>query len=415
VRLFSLLGPPQAEPLVLQKGDTNSAGQAAFDGAGRWLATTHGKEVAFWPLDTPRAQMFRTPDGPAQSIVFAPDGNTLLSLCVDRSVRAWPLRAPDGETRFLHPATRRMPVLQFMSLSSSGRVMAVSGAAGSLAVVRLDGRASRPLQGQFERNLIGRPAFSDDDQLLAAGVLGGPRDQKVIRVWDLGTGSVRVFGPLPTAGDMLAGGFSALRFVGRERLLAAVLRVGLVSVDLTSGTSRVLVAQPIGDFALSRGGRFGVGTTSSSDGAERGSSPAIRFDLVTGTAQRLSSHGTDVSAVALDPSGSVVATGSSDGTIRIGRVSGKEPHLLLGQEGAIYSLAFSPDGRWLAAAGEAFAIHIFPVPDLSRTPLHRRPHDALLTALRSHTNLRAVPDSSSATGYRLTPDPLPGWRTVPEW
>jgi hypothetical protein len=35
--------------------------------------------------------------------------------------------------------------------------------------------------------------------------------------------------------------------------------------------------------------------------------------------------------------------------------------------------------------------------------------------LRSHTNLRAVADPNSATGYRLEPGPFPGWANPPEW
>ena len=93
----------------------------------------------------------------------------------------------------------------------------------------------------------------------------------------------------------------------------------------------------------------------------------------------------------MDASDSMVATGSADGTIRIGRVSGEEPHVLLGQQGSVHSVAFSPDGRWLATAGEAFAIRLWPVPDMLKPPLHRQTLGELLTLLRSHTNLRAVP------------------------
>jgi WD40 repeat protein len=411
-RLFSLLGPSMGEPVALQKGDTNSAGTVAFEPSGHWLATTHGKEVAFWPLDTARAQVLRTPEGPARSVVFAPDGKSLFSLSVDGSMRARPLVGTDSEVRVLAPGSRRMPALRSMILDPSGRMLAASGVGGRMITVRMDGGAPQPLKGFPERSLIGRPAFSHDGRLLAAGLLGGARSEKLIRVWDLETGSVRALRPLPGAGEMIAGGICAVRFVGRERLLATVVDVGVVSVDLSKGTNRVLVAHSIGDFAMSPDGRFGVGMTGPKETRER---PAVRFDLVEGKAQPLSSHGTNVSAVAFDPSGSLIATGSLDGTIRIGRTSGEEPHLLLGQEGAIYSLAFSPDGRWLAAAGEAFAIHIFPVPDVSRPPLHRRPHDTLLSALGTHTNLRAIPDPKSATGYRLAPDKFPGWATLPEW
>ncbi len=38
-----------------------------------------------------------------------------------------------------------------------------------------------------------------------------------------------------------------------------------------------------------------------------------------------------------------------------------------------------------------------------------------MAALRSHTNLRAVADPQSSTGYKLEPGPFPGWAKLPEW
>lgn len=37
-----------------------------------------------------------------------------------------------------------------------------------------------------------------------------------------------------------------------------------------------------------------------------------------------------------------------------------------------------------------------------------------MRVLRSHTNLRAVPDPDSAGDYKLEPGPFPGWATPPE-
>ena len=179
-----------------------------------------------------------------------------------------------------------------------------------------------------------------------------------------------------------AGGIADVHFAGRDRLLAAVQGTGLVSFDLKSGASQRRGRPPDRPVrGVSRDGRFAVGTATV-DGSRGSGVRCSAFDLEDGSAQALPSHGTDVTAIALDASGLLVATGSCDGTIRVGRVSGEEPHLLLGQQGSIHSIAFSPDGRWLATAGEAFAIHLWPVPDVSKPPLHRRPHDELLTVLR---------------------------------
>jgi WD40 repeat protein len=119
--------------------------------------------------------------------------------------------------------------------------------------------------------------------------------------------------------------------------------------------------------------------------------------------------------MALDPSGSVAAIGMEDGTVRVGNLSGGEPHLLIGHEGAIDSIAISPDLRWVATTGEDNTLRLWPMPDLSKPPLHTLPHDELLAKLLSLTNLRAVREPSTATGWKIEVGPFPGWKHVPTW
>jgi len=100
--------------------------------------------------------------------------------------------------------------------------------------------------------------------------------------------------------------------------------------------------------------------------------------------------------------------------VRVGPISGQEPPLLLGHQGQIESLAVSQDGRWIATA-TAESFRLWPMPDVSKPPLHTLPHDELLVKLDAFTNLRAVRDEQSATGWSLEIGPFPGWETVPEW
>jgi WD40 repeat protein len=97
----------------------------------------------------------------------------------------------------------------------------------------------------------------------------------------------------------------------------------------------------------------------------------------------------------------------------VGLASGEEPHLLVGNGTDIEAMAFSPDGKWLAVADKGGEIRLWPVPEVRRTPMHLKPHAELLAALRSRTNLRAVADPASTSGYKLEPGPFPGWDGSP--
>ena len=78
------------------------------------------------------------------------------------------------------------------------------------------------------------------------------------------------------------------------------------------------------------------------------------------------------------------------------------------------AVAVSPDGRWIASVGGS-EIRLWAMPDVSRPPLHTLRHDELLAKLDALTNLRAVRDPESATGWTLETGPFPGWAEVPEW
>ena len=170
---------------------------------------------------------------------------------------------------------------------------------------------------------------------------------------------------------------------------------------------------------MSRDGRFL--TVHTSDASETEGAIRFRyeqlllFDLVEGTSRRITSHGSRLGKVSrVDPSGRILVTGDIDGVVRVGPVTGEEPHLLIGHEGFITGLAVSPDGRWIASASDE-SVRLWPMPDLTKPPLHTLPREELIAKLKTLTNLRVVRDPESSTGWTFTYDPFPGWETEPTW
>jgi WD40 repeat protein len=411
--VFDLAGPENTNPTLLVKGDTNNAGGAALDPTANWMATTHGSEVAFWPLASHRNRVLRL-DVPAAHVYFSSDGKRLLTALVDGTVQDRPLHA--GQTRVLRKTSRDDSAPVFgMAVAPDGRQLAVSGLGEIVEVLDLATGSWRQVRGVRPVPFMGRAAFSEDGRLLAAGVGAGLPGTKRLFVWDLESGEMKTFGPFTATGERREGGIASVEFVGNHTVLASVVGHGIVAVDLTTGANRLVAAKVAGEMAFTRDGRLGF-VVQERESARRTGAELFRLQA-DGEAQPVLSHGKVVTAVTLDPTEQWVASGSFDGTIRIGPVSGGDPHLLLGQEGggAVYSLAFSPDGQWIAASGEGFRLYLCTVPDLTKPPIHRLAHDALLTLFRTHTNLAAIPDASAPNGYRLEVGPFPGWAHLPQW
>jgi len=403
--IWGLDDPPGADPVRLAPASARMT-QVAFHPDGSRLVTASMLRLAVWPFDRSRFPfVLRGHAGLVEDVAFTADGSTLISSGSDGTVHRWPLQPGDKvEPGVLFDWGHKVEgVGSSTSLSGDGRFVAATGGEDVVHVLSTDGGPTRTFGG-FDLRVL-RAALSADGRKLA--VPGAVAGQEVIRIWDLETGADsaldlrEVFPP--------TNGMVELAFTGDGDLL--VTDGMLVRFDLDTGDHTVL-GESVGEFASNRDGTVLI-TRTRMDRPD--DDRATVRDLTTGAETPLTSHGIGVRAVATDPTGSIVVTGNRDGFIRVGRATGENPHHLMSNQGVVHCLAVSPDGRWIASGGSDGTVRLWPMPDLSKPPLYQLPHTELLAKLKALTNLRAVPDPEDSDGYVVKAGPFPGWETVPSW
>jgi WD40 repeat protein len=422
-RLWDLTGPPDARPLVIWEPPGSTSWRYAYHPSGRWLAKTAVDRVFFWQLDGPVSRVLDGHTGAIDDIEFTPDGEYLVTGSnPDRTVRLWPLSPQSGENA--HVLWKGQGISKLATDSSGHRVLVstvYSSSSNAAVLVRIE-EGQSAATGLWPEDMSGVYAvtFSDDGRKAAAGTLAGERwEDMVIRVWGLESGDVQVLALCENcAGEkhgLWDGGVQSLQFTPDGDLLSSGAS-GLRRWNLEEGRAEWLIRVPEPMYLISdadRDSRLLLTAETASVSVVEASNLTLH-DLAHGTSRRVKTHGDSVNRLAIDPTGTVIAT-STGNVIRVGSADGSEPHLLIGHEGDVGTIEISPDGRWVASGAEDANIRLWPMPDLSKPPLHTLPRTELIAKLKTLTNLRLVRDEESSTGWKFEVGPFPGWASVPEW
>jgi WD40 repeat protein len=399
ILLWDLSAPPGTQPMALRTGETSGVTMAAVHPDGAWLAIGD-RRVSVLPLSRTWSHTLLHDQVEIMGVAFDPGGKWLVSTSWDGKLRLWTLKSSDSnESRILFDS-KRHPIFH-PTVSPDGSRVAAGLWDGHIVVVDVKSGTSKELIGFGS---AAYPTFDRDGRRVAAA--GGWKlgSDAVIRIWDSETGEVlHVLDP----GDRKA--LTGVVFMPDGRLLSGGFG-GLRIWDIESGTSELIVSEPMMFPALHGQYVLGVRMVYDSNGSYRG--VAVVHDLQSGRSRVLESHGVRIWQAVWHPSGEQVVTTDRNGAIRVGLVGGDEPHLLVGHEMRPY-VSVHPNGSMIASAGPEGALRLWPMPE--GQPFNALPPDELVDRLHSLTNYRIVRDTESFTGYRLDLGPFPGWKDLPTW
>ena len=369
----------------------------SFNGGIKLWNTESGREAI--PIQGSHARV-------VLDIAFRPDGKRFASVSDDATVKFWDVQTGREIQTIRSHATGTTAV----AYSPGGDIVA---SAGWDSTIRLWDAASR--QEPWSLPLptgVSSVAFSHDNRYLAAG------DGNVVTVWDASTG-LPIWSESEPLTSFQNGTANSLRFDPENRLLASGLVDGTVHLrDARDGRivrTLSLTPNPVARLLNQVGVRVEGAPVTSVDFSPDGRSVAVGrtsgkvelWNPDNGTRKAvLNGHTNAATNVTFSPDGKFLASAGEenknqpggDQRVRLWEVStGREVRQFIGHEGGVFCVVFSPDGGQIFTGSRDLMIRVWDVHTGSLIRVQRGHSDDVLSLSLSSDGKRLASCGEDAT------------------
>jgi WD40 repeat protein len=330
IKLWQRPRDPRVATLDTAAADNTQVVAASADG--KWLATAAAdNSIKLWDLATGQvARALAGHTGPVTALRFSADGTKLVSGSADKSVRVWQVADGAVAGRLDTP----QPV-QAVAIAGNGQLI-TGGGDNVLRAWTMPAGPAKAVAGLTQP--VTAVAMSPDRKLLVLACADGP-----IHLVDTATWQVAK----SLAGH--AGAVNSLRFqTGGARLVSGGADKTLRVWDVATAQPVIKVDVPAAVEAVAIHPNGMQAATGAADGSiavwKLAEPPALERPIMGHTGR--------ISSLVYSNDGSLIFSASADGSLRAFQsADGAQRHAA--QVGSpVHDLAISPDGQWVATAGE---------------------------------------------------------------
>lgn len=313
--------------------------------------------------------------GPVQSVSFSQDGQMIASASWDGTVKLWSQNGQLFKTLDIiadQPLTTHSSIIWSVSLSRDGQLIAAGSDDGKVTLWSRDGQRLNTLSRDScqistpEKDCSARSiSISADGQLIAAGYYDGTiilwsRDGQLLKAWPGHSEIVTRVRFSPDDQMIASSSFDTVKLWNREGTWIKTFRHHDTVEDVDFSSDSQMIAYTDNKIVNV-------------------------WNLDDQWLKTFRGHTNQVTSISFNPNGKIIASSSSDNTIKLWSIRDeKELATLKGHSAEVTSVSFSPNGKMLASGSEDTTVRLWSL-DVQQPPILESSRDKI-TKISFSTN-----------------------------